>query len=83
MLNHKQLFTGLCSSAVIVSVATDCKAHPGHAIQIVEPNSPVHYLLQPEHVIPCLAITLLVAWFMRTAIDKLLARSLQTNLMQR
>lgn len=37
-------------------IAGNAWAHPGHAVQIISPDSPAHYFLQPEHLLAALAV---------------------------
>jgi hypothetical protein len=38
-------------------------AHPGHPIEVVDPQSPSHYLLQPEHGFASLVLAAVIGWF--------------------
>jgi hypothetical protein len=47
-------------------------AHPGHAVEITSTDSPVHYLVQPEHALPVVVI-MAGAWWVVSALSRKLS----------
>ena len=38
-----------CALGIVVSGHQTLQAHPGHALEVSSGNSPLHYVLHPEH----------------------------------
>ncbi len=43
------LAPALVSFAALVFLNANALAHPGHAVEVTAADSPMHYIVQPEH----------------------------------
>lgn len=54
--------TGWFFSVALVAFANLAQAHPGHTVDVAEPESVAHYLLHPEHLaMPLLFVACAIA----------------------
>lgn len=51
MRNKNCLTLVATASATLVGLANVAQAHPGHPVEVVPSQSPLHFLFQPEHAV--------------------------------
>lgn len=63
-----------CSAAFLSLAATNALAHPGHEQLPVDGSSAWHYLLEPSHAVPALAVGCIVVSVFAVTARRLAAR---------
>jgi hypothetical protein len=45
---------------VMLAIAGDVFAHPGHGVSAADPSSPIHYLIEPVHGLVVVSVLVVV-----------------------